>query len=65
MSTVLAIILFLFSVALLRMGMGALKDSSSHEAYGVEKESTHKTFSWFLILLGAGLGASAGMILAV
>lgn len=64
MSTVFSIILFLVAILLIRMGSGALKDSSSHYEYGVETESSHKTFSWVTILAGCALAVWASLLLA-
>jgi hypothetical protein len=64
MSTVVAIALFLISFVLFKMGFGALRDSTSHSEYGVENESLHKKFSWFLIGLGGVSASIAGVLLA-
>lgn len=64
MSTVGAIVLFLVSFILFKMGFGSLKDSNSHAEYGVESQSLHKKFSWFLIGLGAVSASIAGILLA-
>jgi len=63
MSTIGAIAMFLVSLALFKMGFGTLKDSNNHEEYGVESESLHKSFSWFLIVLGAVSALIAGLLI--
>jgi len=63
MSTVGAIALFLVSFVLFKMGIGALKDCSDHEEYGVERQSLHKIFSWFFIGLSAVSASAAGLLI--
>ncbi len=64
MSTVFAVALFVVSFMLFKVGLGALKDSSNHEEYGVESSSLHKKFSWTLIVMGAIAACSAGLLFA-
>ena len=63
MSTIGAIAMFLVSLTLFKMGFSAIKDSNNHEEYGVESKSLHKSFSWFLIGLGAVSAVIAGLLI--
>jgi ABC-type antimicrobial peptide transport system permease subunit len=63
MSTIGAIVMFVVSLALFKMGFGTMKDSSDYEEYGVESGSLHKVFSWFLIGLGAVSASIAGLLI--
>jgi len=62
MSFWISIILFVLSLALLKIGFGSLNDSNNHQEYGVESESLHKKFSWFFIILGAAMAALAAFL---
>ncbi|AKX59549.1 hypothetical protein AKN88_06125 [Thiopseudomonas alkaliphila] len=51
--------LYLLSVYIFAMGFSSLKDSKNHEEYGVQNQSLHKKFSFFLIFLSIIIAALA------